>query len=49
VGAADLTLNFGSLAGIVQAIKGSEMVARAVRQSGGAALVSPLHVAASRF
>ena len=29
----DPALNFGSPAGIVQAIKGSEMVARAVRQS----------------
>ena len=34
----DPALNFGSLVGIVQAIKGSEMAVRGVRQSGGVAL-----------
>ena len=34
----DPALNFGSPAGIVQAIKGSEMAVRGVRQSGGVAL-----------
>ena len=34
----DPALNFGSPAGIVQAIKGSEMAVRGVRQFGGVAL-----------
>ena len=37
-------------AGVVQqAIKSSEMAVRAVRQSGGVALISSIHAAASRF